>query len=313
MTEELIYEGLCTSPRFCLFPNSPEYHQCFRCRRRDTLDHHHIVERSQGGKTEQTNMATLCRRCHDDIHMARLLASVEDGMFVIADAKTGAVVAQTRLTGDWNTDPEHRFLPYRASGAAEWGVITEQVQELSKKAIAARKDTLPAVRSSDYAIAGVPGSLSPVAWVCDETLPYDRWASWLRNLASMEWGRQFWIGDCINWGETAYGEKYAQAVSETGLDEQTLMNYASIARRVPAHVRRVELSWSHHATVTRFPEAEQVEWLKAAAELGWGVTEFRLAVKGLVEHDPTEPVECAHDSKERVYRCTDCLAVVEGT
>ncbi|MCI5836251.1 MAG: HNH endonuclease [Veillonellaceae bacterium] len=43
---------------------------CVMCGRPGT-DSHHIVFRSQGGKDELTNLATLCRYCHEQAHGRR--------------------------------------------------------------------------------------------------------------------------------------------------------------------------------------------------------------------------------------------------
>ena len=53
----------------------------------------------------------------------------------------------------------------------------------------------------------------------------------------------------------------------------TLMNYASVARRVPRSKRRAELSWSHHETVASRDFAEQDQWLDRAVTEGFSVEE----------------------------------------
>ncbi len=78
---------------------------------------------------------------------------------------------------------------------------------------------------------------------------------------------QWWIGDWINYGDAAYGEKYAQALDETGLDVQTLMNAAWVAGRIPAGLREERLSWTHHREVAALePEPRQALLERAVAE-----------------------------------------------
>jgi len=44
-------------------------HQCKLCLCRDTtLDVHHLIPVEQGGEAMQSNLLTLCRRCHGIIH-----------------------------------------------------------------------------------------------------------------------------------------------------------------------------------------------------------------------------------------------------
>lgn len=45
---------------------------CRACGNRRTLDPHHVIYRSHGGKDELNNLLILCRRCHDDEHEKRL-------------------------------------------------------------------------------------------------------------------------------------------------------------------------------------------------------------------------------------------------
>ena len=51
----------------------------------------------------------------------------------------------------------------------------------------------------------------------------------------------FWIGDWLNYGERKWGEKYAQAIEETGLDYGTLANYVYVAKALPFSLRSENL------------------------------------------------------------------------
>jgi len=50
--------------------------KCRHCRNRQTLDPHHVIFRSQGGDNDKSNLLTLCRKCHDDLHAGRLRIEV---------------------------------------------------------------------------------------------------------------------------------------------------------------------------------------------------------------------------------------------
>ena len=45
--------------------------KCQRCGRRDQLQIHHIVHRSQSGADCDDNLVTLCNKCHTDLHFYR--------------------------------------------------------------------------------------------------------------------------------------------------------------------------------------------------------------------------------------------------
>jgi hypothetical protein len=59
---------------------------------------------------------------------------------------------------------------------------------------------------------------------------------------------QFWIGDVLNAGHVAYGNKYAEALKRTGRAKSTLRQYASVARRIPLEKRKTTLSFWHPGT-----------------------------------------------------------------
>jgi hypothetical protein len=103
--------------------------------------------------------------------------------------------------------------------------------------------------------------------VLRDGLSWERWTEIGATLQQMERSVQWWIGDWLNYGERAYGEKYAQAIETTGMKCQTLMNCAYVASKIDLPARVDSLSWTHHREVAALEPAEQVEWLaKAEAE-----------------------------------------------
>ncbi|MFD8146659.1 LmbU family transcriptional regulator [Streptomyces sp. NPDC059708] len=106
-------------------------------------------------------------------------------------------------------------------------------------------------------------------------MPQRSWeeiGSQLRDLASSS---AWWLGDWLLFGETAYSGRYREAVGRTGLDYQTLRNYAWVARRFEHGRRRDALSFAHHAEVARLARPEQDYWLRRAEEQGWSRNELR--------------------------------------
>jgi hypothetical protein len=114
-----------------------------------------------------------------------------------------------------------------------------------------------------------PQNLSERAW--------ERIGSSLRELTNSS---AWWLGDWLVFGEAAYGwRRYREAIDRTGLDYQTLRNYAWVARRFEFHRRRDSLSFAHHAEVTRLSPAEQDYWLRTAEQRKWSRNELRRAVR----------------------------------
>jgi hypothetical protein len=65
----------------------------------------------------------------------------------------------------------------------------------------------------------------------------------------------------------------------TGLDYQTLRNYASVARRFELSRRRDKLTFQHHAVVRALTDEEQDHWLTLAEENHWSRNELRRAIR----------------------------------
>lgn len=102
-------------------------------------------------------------------------------------------------------------------------------------------------------------------------------------------GRSFcwWVGDLINWGETVFGEEYAQGVEALGLSPGTCVNYAYTCRQVARSRRRLELSFAHHRVIAPLRPDSQRDWLEKAVENSWTRSEFAEAVT--VEREALEP------------------------
>lgn len=92
-------------------------------------------------------------------------------------------------------------------------------------------------------------------------------------------------------GERHCGPRYRAAIAATGLDYQTLRNYAVVARRFDLSRRRDNLSFQHHAEVCALPEPQQDRWLDLAAEYHWSKQELRHRIRRAMRigHGTHEP------------------------
>ena len=87
-----------------------------------------------------------------------------------------------------------------------------------------------------------------------------------------------------------YGRRYKDAIAATGLDYQTLRNYAVVARRFAPSRRRDNLSFQHHAEVCALSDGDQELWLDIAAMRGWSKRDLRRHIRAAKDADAaTEP------------------------
>lgn len=113
----------------------------------------------------------------------------------------------------------------------------------------------------------------------DTNMEYDTYEALGVFLGAVKRRTSWYIGDWLNFGEGVYGERFAQAASATGLNEQTLLHYQFVCREVPASRRQSQLAFGAHALVARLEPKDQTYWLKQAVRKGWGEKELREAMK----------------------------------
>ncbi|MEU0600936.1 LmbU family transcriptional regulator [Streptomyces sp. NPDC006393] len=149
----------------------------------------------------------------------------------------------------------------------------------------------PAQRDVLLSFVGSRATVQKTGMIFPQNLPERSWeqiGSSLRELANSS---AWWLADWLIYGEATYGwRRYKEAIERTGLDYQTLRNYAWVARRFEHHRRRESLSFAHHAEVTRLSPPEQDYWLRKAEQQKWSRNELRRAVRaGLaVQSDKAE-------------------------
>lgn len=164
-------------------------------------------------------------------------------------------------------------------------------------ALAPNRNAMELVLKLEDAGALTPTSLT----ITDPDMAYETWESLGVMFGKIDRACRWWVGDWINHGEALYGDDASQAVEATlserydlahrvtGLDQGTLMNLASVCRKVAKSRRREELPISIHVEVAKLGPREQKKWLSACIKHGWSRSELReqikLAEEGLEPED----------------------------
>jgi hypothetical protein len=118
---------------------------------------------------------------------------------------------------------------------------------------------------------------------------FDTWADIGRQLSVVLASSAWCLGDWLIYGQRVYQDRYREAVERTGLDYQTLRNYAWVARRFELSRRRDGLAFGHHAEVASLPEHEQDFWLRKAEQLGWSTSQLRREVRASLRERSDRP------------------------
>ena len=108
--------------------------------------------------------------------------------------------------------------------------------------------------------------VTPMGLVINGAPTFDEWTGFGRNARLAERAIHWAIGDWLNYGERRWGEKYAQAIDESGFEYQTLNADKWLAAKIEFMRRRINLSWSHHREVGALKPDEQDMWLDRAEQ-----------------------------------------------
>jgi hypothetical protein len=124
-----------------------------------------------------------------------------------------------------------------------------------------------------------PSAISKVAWVPQRDLGQGDWLATGRRLGAIGRCSQWWIGDWIRYGNSRWGEKYAEAARVTGYDVASLRNMAWVASQFDLSLRSDKLSWSHHVLLAPLEPEQQRYWLHRANEERLSVADLRLELR----------------------------------
>jgi len=119
-------------------------------------------------------------------------------------------------------------------------------------------------------LATLPGHLESTALRLEDNLSYDRWAAVGELLVTVrESSSLWWLGDWLNYGERAYGERYSQAFTLLPYSYSFLSQVAWVCRSVMSFTRVKDITFQHHREVASLSTASQSEWLERARCEGW--------------------------------------------
>jgi hypothetical protein len=150
------------------------------------------------------------------------------------------------------------------------------------------------------------GEFTPTAWI-PPTQPWalnrpdiKEWGYTVSQISQVKDSIHWWIGDLLEWGEAAYGEKYIQFGDQYSY--WTLTRDTKVVRQIPLDFRHPPevLSYSAHLPVAvhRVPSDHKRLWLIQAAEQGWTGKMLSAAIKHFYPPDPKASLAQSYKSDE---------------
>jgi hypothetical protein len=131
------------------------------------------------------------------------------------------------------------------------------------------------LRSNNRLLVGRSAMTTRTSLSLPATMTIDAWRNIGEQISRISDASTWWLGDWIIYGQVKYPDRYRRAIDETGLDYQTLRNYAWIARKFDPARRRGKLSLQHHLEVAFLREDEQEIWLDRAERFKWSKSTLR--------------------------------------
>ncbi|MCA2205359.1 LmbU family transcriptional regulator [Streptomyces griseoincarnatus] len=174
----------------------------------------------------------------------------------------------------------------------------------------------PAQRDVILSFVGTQAKVQKSGMVFPQNLSERSWEQIGANLRDLVNSSAWWLADWLLFGEATYGwRRYKEAIERTGLDYQTLRNYAWVARRFEHDRRRDALSFAHHAEVARLSPPEQDYWLRKAEQRKWSRNELRRELRASLaaQSGDTAGIPAGGDGEERaVSRPAEPAAADQG-
>lgn len=121
--------------------------------------------------------------------------------------------------------------------------------------------------------------LTTTGLISPEEVSAEAWMDLGRLLAKLEGSLQWLIGDWIVYGESIQWGDIPALAKDLGFADQTLHDYAYVARKVQFSIRIENLSFAHHRLVTTLSPEFQSYALTYAAHHQYSVADFRKWIK----------------------------------
>tara|TARA_R110000744_G_scaffold271950_2_gene384988 strand:- start:211 stop:858 length:648 start_codon:yes stop_codon:yes gene_type:complete len=131
-----------------------------------------------------------------------------------------------------------------------------------------------------------PAALKGMEYQPPDQQTYDEWERDGKLLRTMHHNLPWLLGDWLNYGQAAFGEKYSQALDQWDFEIDTLYHYSMVAAGFPAARRRTstsstgfQLTWTHYRRLLSMAEIDQEVWLGRAFRESLSVRELDQAIR----------------------------------
>lgn len=142
-----------------------------------------------------------------------------------------------------------------------------------------------------------------------ENTPYEVWESYTVGMLEFTRRSMRVVGQCLLFGEQAYGEKYAQVIDAMRYCPKTLANAVWVVKAIKSW--HDKLSFAHHEVVAALPAKAQDEMLEVAETEVLPVAKFKKLVKekypGKPSKKPKKPAKVNLQDEAEVLQAVNLV------
>lgn len=117
--------------------------------------------------------------------------------------------------------------------------------------------------------------------ILDPLLPFDVYSNAVAFAGQANDAAKWALGDLLIFGESRYGEEYAQVLDVARISERQAERYRYVAQQVRPSRRRENLSFTHHEEVAALEPSDQERLLGNALDSSWSTGDLRGRVRDL--------------------------------
>jgi hypothetical protein len=187
-------------------------------------------------------------------------------------------------------EPRETMKKSEAQALREKAAQADWLREQLDQALTQQGEGSALAVASDGTLSVHDFQLTPKGLIAPAGISPDAWVDMGRLLAKLEGSLQWLIGDWIVYGESIQWGDIPALAKELGFSDQTLHDYAYVARKIDFSIRIEKLSFAHHRLVAALPREQQIEALEwAAAQDKLTVAAFRKLIHpALPDGKPSE-------------------------
>lgn len=123
-------------------------------------------------------------------------------------------------------------------------------------------------------------TMTAVGLIANGPVSESDWLDFRTSLKKVQKSTRWADADWLVMGERVHGKTYEQMSALTGVNANSLRQYAYVARNVQMSIRIDKLSFAHHQLVASRSPEEQASLLRHALENRLSVGRFRLYLEG---------------------------------